>query len=422
MSFSCGIDFGTTNTIAALAEDCKQPHLVALEKKEVTIPSALFFSADKKIYYGRQALRMYSNGELGRCMRSLKRVLGSELMSQGTNLYGKKVPFTNIIEYFLQNVKKKIDKHAGANVTNVVLGRPVHFVDYDSKGDIRAENELREIATNIGFKNIEFQYEPIAAAFAHERFINGENLACVVDIGGGTSDFTILRIGRDLIAKNDRKDDILASTGVRIGGNNFDKDLSLKCFMPLFGYGSLQGGKSKYDKIISLPTVPFHNMAEWSVINSMYCYKELNFAKKMLFNAIEKEKLRRFVDLIEKEQGYTLLNTVEKTKIALTNLLNTNVALNFVADKPIVSASRTDFEASLSWDMQRIFEQIDECVRLAQIKPKDIQLVILTGGSTEIPLIQQCISEYFPNAELSSTNRMARVGLGLAYDAIRRFI
>ncbi|MBE6451558.1 MAG: Hsp70 family protein [Alphaproteobacteria bacterium] len=421
MTFSCGIDFGTTNTIAALTQNGQTPHLIALEKDEVSIPSALFFDTDKKIYYGRHAMKMYINGKCGRCMRSLKSVLGSDLMATGTYMYGQRVSFTDIIGYFLQNVKNKIDTTAGHNVENVVLGRPVHFRDHDVNGDMRAENELRMIATNIGFKNIEFQYEPIAAAFAHERFIENEKLACVIDIGGGTSDFTILRISKQFMSKNDRKDDILASTGVRIGGNNFDKDFSLKCFMPSFGYGSLQGGKTKYDKIINLPTIPFHNMAEWSTINTMYNYKDLSFAKKMLFNSIEKEKVSRFVELIEKEQGYSLLNTVENSKIKLTDATDIATTLDFISDRPKIFASRQEFEDSLKFDLKRIFEKIDECVNLAQIKKNNIQLVLLTGGSTEIPLIQHMVSDYFPNAELSQENKFSSVGIGLAYDSIRKF-
>lgn len=421
MTFSCGIDFGTTNTIAALAQKNNIPSLISLENKSTTLPSVLFFDDSGKVYFGREALDLYINGKLGRCMRSLKRVLGTDLMSSGTYINNKKVSFIDILGCFLRNVKGKIDAQAKADVEKVVLGRPVHFRDFDSEADIRAENELRQVAKNVGFKNIEFQYEPVAAAFAHERKIEKEKLACVIDIGGGTSDFTILRIGCQLMNKADRADDILANTGVRIGGNDFDKDLSLKCFMNVFGYGSLQGGKTQYDKIIDLPSAPFHTMAEWSSINSMYTYKELNFAKKMMFNAVEPDKVSRFVELIEKELGYTLLNVVENTKIELTNINEVSVLLDFISDKPSIKASRADFEASLNWDMKRVFEQIDECVKQAQVKKEDIQLVVLTGGSTEIPLIKNLVKQYFPNAELSQENKFSSVGMGLAYDSIRKF-
>ena len=224
MTISCGVDFGTTNTAAALSAGGGKPVLVKLEDDTVTIPSALFLSADKKIYFGRQAMRMYMDGESGRCMHSLKRVLGTDLMASGTYFNNQRVSFTDLLSYFLKNVKNKIDLEAGTEVDHIVLGRPVHFRDDDPRGDARAQDELRQIAQKVGFKNIEFQYEPIAAAFAHEAGVAKESLACVVDIGGGTSDFSIIRIGRPLMSKIDRTDDILASTGIRIGGNDFDKD------------------------------------------------------------------------------------------------------------------------------------------------------------------------------------------------------
>ncbi len=421
MTFSCGIDFGTTNTAAALSTSKTEPTLIHLEGDSVIIPSALFIGIDKKIYFGKQAMQLYMNGENGRCMRSLKRVLGTDLMMSGTYFNNNKISFSELLSCFLKNIKNKIDLAAEANVDSVVLGRPVHFQDNNPNSDMRAENELRQIAQKAGFKNIEFQYEPIAAAFAHESKITEESLACVIDIGGGTSDFSIIKIGQPLMLKVDRTDDILSSVGIRIGGNDFDKDLSLKAFMPVFGYQTLQGGQTPYDKVMTLPTIPFRTMAEWSSINSMYTYKELNFAKKMLFNAQEKEKLQRFVELIEKQKGYSLLNTVEKTKIKLTEQCKINVPLNFISDKPVVPVSRQNLNESIELDVARIFKKVDECFSQAGIKPDDIQYVILTGGSTEIPLIQNIVSRYFPNAVLSQDNKFSSVSIGLTYDGMRRF-
>jgi len=421
MTFSCGIDFGTTNTAAALSINENEPTLICLEGDSVTIPSTLFIGTDKRIYFGKQAMQLYMNGANGRCMRSLKRVLGTDLMASGTYFNNNKISFSELLSCFLKNIKDKIDLVAETNVENVVLGRPVHFQDNNPNSDLRAENELRQIAQKAGFKNIEFQYEPIAAAFAHEANIAKESLACVIDVGGGTSDVSIIKIGQPLMSKVDRTDDILSSVGIRIGGNDFDKDLSLKSFMPVFGYQTLQGGQTPYDKVMTLPTIPFRTMAEWSSINSMYTYKELNFARKMLFNAQEKEKLQRFVELIEKQQGYSLLNTVEKTKIQLTEQDTTNVLLNFVSDKPVVAVSRQNLNESIELDVARIFKKIDECFIQADIKPDDIQYVILTGGSTEIPLIQDIVFHNFPNAVLSQDNKFSSVSVGLTYDSIRRF-
>ena len=129
------------------------------------------------------------------------------------------------------------------------MGRPVHFRDNDPSGDAQAQAELEKIARSVGFKHVAFQYEPIAAAFAHEQNLSSEKLAFVVDIGGGTSDFTVIRLSPTRKLKLDRSDDVLANTGVRIGGNDFDKDLSLKSFMPCFGLGSEYRSGDKNIKI-----------------------------------------------------------------------------------------------------------------------------------------------------------------------------
>ncbi len=421
MTFSCGIDFGTTNTSAAVADGISEPKLVSVEGNSVTIPTALFFADGGHVYFGREAMKLYINGEKGRCMRSLKRVLGTDLMSTGTNVNGKMLKFENILSYFLKHIKTKIDATANADVADVVIGRPVHFRDNDSAGDDKAQDELKRIARDAGFKNIEFQYEPIAAAFAHEKAVEGEKLACVVDIGGGTSDFSIIKIGKNLINKINRQDDILASTGIRIGGNDFDKDLALKSFMPEFGFGGMGGGKTKYEKVLPLPTAIYRDLAEWSKINTLYVPKEINMAKKMLLAAHEPEKVKRLSEILQNELGHTLLTAVEQTKIALTEKEKISIALDFLADAPVISANKNSFEDSLQNDVRKIAESVQECLIQAQAKPQDIQLVVLTGGSTEIPYIKQAICSQFCNAELAQSNKLSSVGLGLAYDSMRKF-
>ena len=191
--------------------------------------------------------------------------------------------------------------------------------------------------------------------------------------------------------------------------------------MPEFGFGTLGGGKSKYDKILPLATMPYHTLSEWSSVNSMYVPKEINFAKKMLYNAQEPEKVKRLVELLEKENGHTLLTAVEQTKIQLTDREQVGITLNFISDRPRIRATKNEFEQSMTRDIENISKSVNECITQAQIKPNDVQMIILTGGSTEIPLIQQKMTEHFPNAELSQENKLSSVGLGLAYDSRRRF-
>jgi hypothetical chaperone protein len=420
---SAGIDFGTTNSSAAIS-DAENPRLVSVEQSNVTIPTAMYFISPNKVFFGRDAIKHYTENEtVGRFMRSIKRILGSSLMtSLGTQIGNQTVKFDKIIEMFIRHIKEKIDMAAGLNVENVVMGRPVHFRDNDPDGDKRAEQELLQIAKNAGFKNIAFQFEPIAAAFAHERSLTNEKLAMVIDIGGGTSDFTIIRLSP--IRKNnlERTSDVLANTGVRIGGNDFDKNLSLKSFMPEFGMGTELGGKlGPHDKILPIPTSPYFALSTWNEINDLYNYKTERQLEKYLFGAREPEKVARLVEIVEGHLGHKNLNYVEDAKIKLSADNDIQMILNFLSDRPVINISRDNFNKSIEDNVKKIQASITECLTLAGVKAPDINLVILTGGSTEIPYINDVTRMNFPNAELSVSDKLSSVGLGLAYDSMRRF-
>ena len=418
--YVAGIDFGTTNSAVAIS-DGGVPRMVEIEYGKDTIPTAMFFP-DKSgdIYYGRDAQNQYTNGDgTGRFMRSIKRLLGTQIMRGGTVINGKMTDFETIIAYFIRHLKSKMDMSAGCPIEHVVMGRPVHFRDNDPSGDAQAQAELEKIARSVGFTHVAFQYEPIAAAFAHEQNLTSEKLAFVVDIGGGTSDFTVIRLSPARKLKLDRSDDVLANTGVRIGGNDFDKNLSLKTFMPQFGLGTeYRSG----DKTIKIPISPYISLSTWSSVNDVYNYKTLNMVRGYTVWGLEPEKINRLYEIIENRLGHKNLDYVENAKIALSAQDNYAVALDFLSDSPIIEINRDAFEESIKSDMEKIEKSVHECIANAGIKNTDIELVILTGGSTEIPYICRAMRSYFPHAELSSANRMASVGLGLAYDAIRRFI
>lgn len=394
--------------------------MIDAENGHDTIPTALFFAeGGNRVYYGRDAKRMYTDNEIGgRFMRSMKRILGTAAMNGGTIINGHPTTFSNVIETFVRYIKTRIDTAAGASVESVVMGRPVHFRDNDTDGDARAQAELEHIARAVGFKNVSFQYEPIAAAFAHEARLQSEKLAVVVDVGGGTSDFTIIRLSPMRAKSLDRTADVLANTGVRIGGNDFDKNFAIQSFMPLFGMGSeYKSG----DKLIGVPVAPYFSLATWSAVNEVYNYKTLNMVRGLVISATERERVARLYEIIENRLGHRNLDCVENTKITLSTNATANVCLDFLGDAPSVDVTRKMFEDAIENDIAKIERSVRECVTAAGIKNTDIELIILTGGSTEIPRIISAMLQLFPNAAISSDNRMASVGLGLAYDAMRRY-
>ncbi|GAB3774712.1 Hsp70 family protein [Spirosoma horti] len=413
---SCGIDFGTSNSSIAIDKN-GEVGLVPVEQTHLTIPSALFFRGDdNKPFYGRAAINMFLDRQPGRFMRSLKRVLGTSLMKQGTVVNGAAMNFPTIIASFIKQLKDKADAAAGQEIEHVVMGRPVHFVDNDPAADSRAQDELRAIAQRIGFKYIEFQFEPIAAAFAHEVKLIGEKLAIVVDLGGGTSDFTVIRLSKNSIHKTDRSSDILASTGVRIGGNDFDKELSLAAIMPELGYRSTYGAKN-----LEVPLKQYHDLAEWSKVNFLYTPKLITQTRQLLHESHDKKRYGRLLHVLEHETGHTLLAASEETKIALTGNKEHKASFDFIEEDFSILIRRDLFEKAIEEEVEKIADSARQCLQDAGVRREAIDLVILTGGSTEVHSIQVAFKELFPNAAIADENKLSSVGLGLAYDSQNRF-
>lgn len=425
-----GIDFGTSNIISAVAQDMHSPVLIPLEEGKDTLPSAVFFvSKDDQedgappILYGRAAIKAYlEDGYDGRFMRSPKKVLGTSTFSQSTGIIGKKTSFRSIIAGFLSHVKDQSQAHCGYDLPHLVLGRPVNFT-HDPKMNATAENELRSCAVEAGFKDISFQFEPIAAAFAHERHVEGTKLALVADLGGGTSDFTIIELSKDYINLQDRSHHVLGNAGIRIGGTNFDESLSMRNFMALLGKGeSYKPPMSMND--IDIPLYLYSKISDWARAFEAYTPDSMRFAQsthRYIKSENGREKIERLIDVLEHRKAHKILNAVEAVKIDLTQEDKAHKTLDFLLGKPEISVHKAEFEAAITREVDLIEKALNECLKQSAITHDQIELVILTGGSTEIPMVQEMIKALFPNANTSQGNRLDSVGLGLAIEATRRY-
>src|SRR5579862_1506669 len=236
---ACGLDFGTSNSAIGIAAG-NGAVLAPVEGDATLVPSAVFFDYETRgrVLFGKQAIDTYIGQHDGRLMRALKSILASPLIDEKTALGSKMVALTEVVEIFIRHLKAKAEAFGGDEITAVVHGRPVRFVEKDDAADAKAERVLEAIAKRVGFRDVAFVYEPIAAAYHYEETVRGEETVLIADIGGGTSDFTVIRIGPNRRTLPDRTSDILANDGVRIGGTDFDSLLSLKSVMPLLGLGT----------------------------------------------------------------------------------------------------------------------------------------------------------------------------------------
>lgn len=412
---ACGLDFGTSNTTLGFWRD-GAPRLAPLEDAHVTVPSAVFFHWNGEMRIGRAAMQAYVEGESGRLMRSLKSVLGTALADETTQLGRKRLRFRDVIALFVGETKQRAERAAGAAFDQVVHGRPVHFVDADPEGDRKAEDMLRAIARDAGFRDISFQFEPIAAALDYERTLRGEEIALIADIGGGTSDFSIIRLSPERHIRVERADDILANDGLRVGGVDFDRTLSLARLMPLLGFRSPTTRPGR-----DVPGGHFHDLATWSNINRLYNDKTRRDLRDIRREAAEPALIDRMLSVLEREQGHTLAMEIEAAKIGLS--AQDEIALDLAMIEPGLALrfTRETFAQDTARLAARIGERIDACLAQAGVAATEISSLFLTGGSTRIPHVAQAIVAKAPQARIVEGDTFGAVGAGLTIEAHRRY-
>ncbi|WP_263140838.1 Hsp70 family protein [Pseudomonas sp. RIT-PI-AD] len=412
---ACGIDFGTSNSTVGWWRP-GEDSLIALEDGKITLPSVVFFNLEeRRPVYGRRALEEYLEGYEGRLMRSLKSLLGSKLLKSETTVLGSAMPFKQLLGLFIGELKQRAEAVAGRAFEQVVLGRPVFFVDDDPEADREAADTLVAVAKAIGFDEVSFQYEPIAAAFDYERGIDREELVLIVDIGGGTSDFSLIRLSPERRDHAERQDDILATGGVHIGGTDFDKQLSLRGVMPLFGYGS----RMKSDAF--MPTHYHLNLATWHTINTLYAQKTQLALKSMRYDIVDASGIDRLFRLIEQRAGHWLAMQVEQSKIDLTEADRLNLSLARIEEGLEVELTRDLFEAAIESLLGRVRDSVGDLLNKAGLTAAQVDTVFFTGGSSGVPALRRIIAELLPNARHLEGNTFGSIGSGLAIEAKKRY-
>lgn len=412
-----GLDFGTSNSTLSVAQGT-DASLIALEGNAVTLPSSVFWPDDRSpLIFGRAAMAAYLDGEDGRLMRGLKSTLGSALYAEKTMLGGRMVGFSTVIEAFFAHLKTFLDRARGdAPLGGIVLGRPVHFHDGDLGADARAEDALAQIARSLGFRDVAFQLEPIAAALTYEAGIAREEIVLIADIGGGTSDFSVVRLSPTHAKKPDRSGDILATDGVRVGGTDFDRALSLDKVMPTLGYKAPTKGGSGL-----MPNHYFLDLATWHKINALYVPRVTSDIKAMRHDIDHPEMLDRLARVIETKAGHALAMRVEEAKIALTTADAVRIAISDLTGGPNPMALQVGFVAASNAQMARIAATLGETIARAGLTPAQISTVFLTGGAANMPQLRALVDQSFPFGRVATGDMLGSVGLGLAREAQRRF-
>jgi len=413
---ACGLDFGTSNSAIGVMR-AGVPALAPVEDGATIIPSAVFFDYETKgVLFGGAAIASYIAQHEGRLMRALKSILSSSLIDEKTALGNRMVPLTEVVEIFVRHLKEKAEAFAGVELTAVVHGRPVRFVDDDDAADARAERVLEGIAHKVGFRDLSFVYEPIAAAYHYEETARAEETVLIADIGGGTSDFTVIRVGPQRSLRADRAADILANAGARIGGTDFDALFNLAVVMPHLGLGT-----ELIAKRLPMPRGPYAELATWSTINFAYTPRNERLLVELVAGAREPKKVARLLKVVRERLGHRIALTIEDAKIALSEAERTVMTLDFIEAALEAVATRAAFNQAIAEKTARLQKVAAQCIADAGLTPADINTIFFTGGSGRVPAVRAAILRAAPDARATEGSDFLSVALGLTREAQKRY-
>ena len=402
--------------------------LVALEPGQPTMPTAVFYRADTppqqleaECLYGRAAVGAYVEGLDGRLMRSMKSILGSSLLDQSTDIGGgRQVRYRDVVTGYLRRLKTMAEAEAGQALHRVVLGRPVYFVDDDPARDAQAAAALEAAAREVGFTEVQFQFEPIAAALDHESHIDHEQLVLVADIGGGTSDFSLVRVGPERARRGrgraERRDDILANHGVHLAGTDFDRHVELAAILPLLGYRALRPARPG-EAPREVPSGVYFDLATWHLINTVYAPARLAELRGMKSWYAEPRHHARLMVAVKERLGHALAAAAEQAKIdvATTGAAHIDLA---ALETGLAAALQEDRAAeAIETDLGRIVQAAAETARQAGVAAEAVDVVYFTGGSTGLRPLVDRIAAKFPAAARVRGDRFASVAQGLGLHA-----
>lgn len=402
-----GIDFGTSNTAAGLAVNGR-PYVIPLEPGEQTLPTAVFLDfGQQRRLYGRAAARAMMEGQEGRFLRALKSVLGTPLAQEKRQFLNQKLTLIEVIAHFLEEIRKRAEAATYQSFDSVLSGRPVRFHSAAPDRNLQAQKDLEEAYRLAGFKSVAFLPEPEAAALA----VGGEGRVLIVDIGGGTSDFTLC----------DRRGDqthVLASQGIRVGGTDFDKAVSLSHVMPLMGYGASIGNEIGDGRHLA-PRALFQDLASWEKISFVYGPALLRDVRRWEKLAENPQLFARLGEVLEMHLGHDVAYAVEAGKIRANGEGLARIQLDTVEKGLCAALARDVMQAELAGFADQIVACAEETIALAGVSRKSVERIVYVGGSSLMGILQQRMQALLPEAQPETSEVFTAVVDGLARAAER---
>lgn len=409
MSFYCGFDFGTSNTVVTILADGTDGQRVFSDSTVLFLPDCGPYA--QKRFVGQEAIDEYiAAGMDGRFVQSIKSVLPDPAFTQ-TLIFEKTYTPEELVAMILTHFKSLVEDFIGETVTGAVFGRPVRFSDIHSSDDL-AEERLRASAERCGFERIEFIYEPVAASIRYRSSLNPGSCSLVCDLGGGTADFSV-------ILSDDRGNvQVPHSHGVRIGGDDFDGEIMWHRLVQYFGYG---GEYESYGKMLPVPVHIYRTICRWDQIPFLKTTQYHEDLKYIRNGAADRPAIDRLISLIEDDLGFALFQAIRSAKHSLSE--NDSAAVRFF-EKTVELKERIfadDFARYISAEIAGLDKAVDDTLEEAGIDRQRVDTVFLTGGSSAVRQVQEHVRAKFPEAEIRlDTEKFNSVSLGLAMEARSR--
>ncbi len=358
--------------------------------------------------------RYLARESAGRLIQSLKSFLTSRAL-QSTEVFGVRITIEELIARILRDLREKAEQQFGVPITAAVAGRPVWFVGASSEEDnVYAEGRLRNAFALAGFERVEFELEPVAAAHYYESTLERDELILIGDFGGGTSDFTLIRVGPTVLRKGRKAKDLLGNAGVGIAGDAFDAKIVRYLVSPYLGAGTEM---RSVGKVLPVPTWVYSKLERWHHLSFLKAKDTMNMLASVRAQALEPEKIEALIHLVDEDLGYLLHRSVQKTKIDLSAHVSTLFHFGDSVINIDAVAKRPDFERWITEELTSIESCVDGLLKTCRVEPAKVDRVFLTGGSSFVPAVRAIFERRFGAEKIKTGSEFTSVAQGLALKA-----
>jgi len=423
---SIGIDFGTTNSTVACATGKSQVELVAFPTRAgetFSFRSLLYLQQVKQAgrskthtWTGPYAIEHYLAAESkGRLIQSLKSYLSDRTLT-GTAVFGRHCTLEDLISRILADLRQHAERQFHTPIRYAMVGRPVRFVGAETEEDETfALGRLRQAFTEAGFERIDFEMEPVAAAYAYESTLDHDELILIGDFGGGTSDFSLLHVGPGVRKRGRRPQDLLGNSGVGLAGDAFDARIVRKLVSPALGSESFARSLNKL-----LPAVPawiYANLERWHYLSFLRTANVMEILKTARLRALEPEKIEALITLIDEDLGYHLHQAVQRVKFELSHADVAQFQFRDGSMNINITVTRDAFESWIAEDLQTIEKCVDSLLETSGVSRRQVDRVFLTGGTSLVPAVRRIFEVRFGEQRIRTGNEFISVARGLALRA-----